>query len=335
MVGGEWKNHSTVYHFHFPFKGCYMSLNLSLVIPAYNEAARLGKTLQTAFEYLNAQTYESELLVVDDGSTDDTTRVAEASFHNFSGRINSQLIRTPANRGKGHAVRAGLLAARAPIALFSDADLSTPLTESPKLVAPIRAGEYDLVFGSRALDRSLIGTHQPWHREQSGRVFNLVMRLATGLPFWDTQCGFKAFRMDVCRPVIEGSKIDRFGFDVELLYIAHLANLRLHERAVRWNDVAGSKVSLMSGLDGFLELRQLRREAKRGSYERAVAAAHAVASSPQGRAALFTERDAPAERCLARTRQRVAPYLKVPGIKLSSFREVSYECSSSPTQRQH
>jgi dolichyl-phosphate beta-glucosyltransferase len=270
-----------------------MSLNLSLVIPAYNEAARLGKTLQAAFEYLNAQTSASELIVVDDGSTDETPRIAEQSFEQFSGRTLSRLIRIAPNRGKGHAVRAGLLAARAPIALFSDADLSTPLTETPKLVAPIRAGEYDLVFGSRALDRSLIGVHQPWRREQSGRAFNLVMRLATGLPFWDTQCGFKAFRLDVCRPVIEHSKIDRFGFDVELLYVAHLAGLRLHERAVRWNDVAGSKVSFMNGLDGFLELRELRRQARRGNYDEAIQAARAVARSREGRAPLFTEQDAP------------------------------------------
>ncbi|HLL72065.1 MAG TPA: dolichyl-phosphate beta-glucosyltransferase [Pyrinomonadaceae bacterium] len=270
-----------------------MSLNLSLIIPAYNEAARLGTTLQAAFEYLNAQTSESELIVVDDGSTDETTRVAEQSFEQHAGRIGSHLIRMPRNRGKGHAVRAGLLAARAPIALFSDADLSTPLTETPKLVAPIRAGEYDIVFGSRALDRSLIGVHQPWRREQSGRVFNLVMRIATGLPFWDTQCGFKAFRMDVCRPVVEASKIDRFGFDVELLYVAHLAGLRLHERAVRWNDVAGSKVSFMNGLDGFLELRELRREARRGTYDHAIETTRALARSPQARQALFTEEDAP------------------------------------------
>jgi glycosyltransferase involved in cell wall biosynthesis len=270
-----------------------MSLNLSLVIPAYNEAARLGKTLEAAFEYLNAQASESELIVVDDGSTDETTQIAEQSFRKFSGRTESRLLRVSPNRGKGHAVRTGLLAARAPIALFSDADLSTPLTETPKLVAPIRAGEYDLVFGSRALDRSLIGVHQPWRREQSGRVFNLVMRLATGLPFWDTQCGFKAFRLDVCRPIIESSKIDRFGFDVELLYVAYLAGLRLHERAVRWNDVAGSKVSFMNGLDGFLELRQLRREARRGSYDEAIRAARAVAGSREGSAALFDEHDAP------------------------------------------
>ncbi|HZH31165.1 MAG TPA: dolichyl-phosphate beta-glucosyltransferase [Pyrinomonadaceae bacterium] len=270
-----------------------MSLNLSLVIPAYNEAARLGKTLRAVFEYLNAQASESEIIVVDDGSTDGTAQVAAESFENFSGRIGTHFIRLPANRGKGHAVRAGLLAARAPVALFSDADLSTPLTETPKLVAPIRAGEYDVVFGSRALDRSLIGTHQPWRREQSGRVFNLAMRLATGLPFWDTQCGFKAFRMDVCRPVIEAARIDRFGFDVELLYVAHLAGLRLHERAVRWNDVAGSKVSFMNGIDGFLELRELRREARRGSYDRAIETTRSLAGSPQARAPIFNAGNAP------------------------------------------
>jgi len=270
-----------------------MSLNLSLVIPAYNEAARLGKTLQAAFEYLNAQASESEIIVVDDGSTDGTAQVATESFENFSGRIGSRVIRVPVNRGKGHAVRAGLLAARAPIALFSDADLSTPLTETPKLVAPIRAGEYDVVFGSRALDRSLIGVHQPWRREQSGRVFNLVMRLATGLPYWDTQCGFKAFRLDVCRPIIEAAKIDRFGFDVELLYVAHLSGLRLDERAVRWNDVAGSKVSFMNGLDGFLELRKLRHEARSGSYDRAIEAARAITETPQARAPIFGDENAP------------------------------------------
>ena len=219
-----------------------MSSSLSVVIPAYNEAPRIGKSLRAVLAYLNREASGSEVIVVDDGSTDDTVRVAENIFAEDAGRISTRVIRVAPNRGKGHAVRTGLLAARSPVALFSDADLSTPITETPKLVAPIEAGEYDVVFGSRALDRSLIGVHQPWQREQSGRLFNLVMRLATRLPFWDTQCGFKAFRMDVCRPLIEAAAIDRFGFDVELLYVAHLAGLRLKERAVRWNDVEGSKV---------------------------------------------------------------------------------------------
>jgi len=267
--------------------------SLSLVVPAYNESARLGRTLAGVFDYLAEQPYAAELIVVDDGSTDDTAAVAERSFAG-AGRTEARVIRVEPNKGKGHAVRTGLLAARAPVALFTDADLSTPITETPKIVAPIRAGQYDIVFGSRALDRKLIGVHQPWRREQSGRVFNLVVRLATGLPFWDTQCGFKAFRMDVCRPVIEGSVIDRFGFDVELLYVAHLAGLRLKERAVRWDDVEGSKVTLRSGIEGFLELRELRRQARRGVYDEAVARARAAAARSDARAPLPVEGSAPA-----------------------------------------
>jgi hypothetical protein len=156
-------------------------------------------------------------------------------------------------------VRAGLLAASESIALFSDADLSTPIDEAPKLVNPIAAGEVDIAFGSRALDRNLIGNHQPWRREQGGRVFNLIVRLATGLPFWDTQCGFKAFRLDTCRPVIEKAEIDGFGFDVELLYLARHAGLRLREVAVRWNHYEGSKVSFFrDSVRMFREVIELR-----------------------------------------------------------------------------
>ncbi len=248
-----------------------MSLSLSIIIPAYNEARRIGKTLHQIFAYLDEQPGDSEVIVVDDGSRDVTVEVAEDVFASARGRGIGRVIRVEPNRGKGYAVRTGLLAAQSPIALFSDADLSTPITELPKLVAPIRTGQYDVVFGSRALDRSLIGVHQPWRREQSGRVFNFVMRLATGLPYSDTQCGFKAFRTDVCRPIFEGALIDRFGFDVELLYLAHKANLRLLERAVRWDDVEGSKVGLLTGLQGFNELREVRRNDKRGLYEEALA----------------------------------------------------------------
>ncbi len=114
-------------------------------------------------------------------------------------------------------------------------------------------------------------------REQSGKVFNLVMRALTGLPFKDTQCGFKAFRMDVCRPVVEGALIDRFGFDVELLFIAHRANLRMLEYPVRWDDVAGGSVSFRSGLQGFAELNEVRRNHARGLYDAAVALAREAA----------------------------------------------------------
>jgi glycosyltransferase involved in cell wall biosynthesis len=256
---------------------------LSLVIPAYNEAARLGASLARAFAYLNAQGYESEVVVVDDGSTDGTVRVAEAGFA-AAGRVAARVLAGEPNRGKGYAVRRGLLAARGRVALFSDADFSTPITETPKLTAPIRSGECDLAFGSRAIDRKLVGTHQPFTREQSGRFFNLVMRVATRLPFKDTQCGFKAFRTDVCRPVFEAARIDRFGFDVELIYVAHAAGLRLREVPVRWDDVEGSKVTFRGGLDGFLDLRELRRQERTGAYDDAIRRARELSLRPGARA---------------------------------------------------
>ncbi|MDT5268147.1 MAG: hypothetical protein QOH49_333 [Acidobacteriota bacterium] len=256
------------------------SSSLSIVIPAYNESARIGKTLREVVAYLEEQPGGGEVIVVDDGSQDDTTSVAKSVFTEQQSRgVEGRVIRVEPNRGKGNAVRAGLLAARNTVAAFFDADLSMPITETPKLVEPIRSGQYDVVFGSRALDRRLIGTHQPWTREQSGRFFNLIMRRLTGLPFKDTQCGFKAFRMDVCRSVVEGALIDRFGFDVELLFIAHRAGLRMLEYPVRWNDVAGGSVSFKTGLKGFAELNEVRRNAAHGLYAAAIARAREAAAS--------------------------------------------------------
>ncbi|MDT4898085.1 MAG: hypothetical protein QOH25_3162 [Acidobacteriota bacterium] len=250
-----------------------MSFSLSIVIPAFNEAARLGETLRTVFEYLNRHVPDSEVIVVDDGSSDRTADMAEQSF-GLAGSVSTQAIRVKQNRGKGYVVRKGLLAARAPVALFTDADLSTPITETPKLVNPIERGEFDLTFGSRALDRNLIGVHQPWRREQGGRVFNLIVRLSTGLPFWDTQCGFKAFRMSVCRPLVEAATIDRFGFDVELIFLAYLAELSLQEIPVRWDHNEGSKVSVArDSWRMFNEVRSIRRQARDGVYDAAIAAA--------------------------------------------------------------
>ncbi len=244
---------------------------LSFLIPAYNESARLGRTLEQVLTYLQAQPYASEVILIDDGSSDHTTEVAQEYFTSHAGPVATRVLSYHPNRGKGYAVRQGLLAARGQVAVFSDADLSTPIEEMPHLLGPILAGEADVVFGSRALDRSLIGTHQPWLREQSGRFFNRVMRLVTGLPYHDTQCGFKAFRAVIARPLAEGAVLDRFGFDVELLFLAHRAGLRLLEQPVRWNDAAGSKVGLLSGLDGFRELRQLRQRARQGLYTETLA----------------------------------------------------------------
>ncbi len=211
------------------------------VIPCFNEEARIGDTLRVTLDYLASNAPDSELIVVNDGSTDATAAIAREKLD--GARIQTRLLENFPNRGKGAAVRSGLLAAREPIGLFFDADLSTPLGETPKLIQPIANGEVDIAFGSRALDRSLIGVHQPWRREQGGRVFNLLVRVATSLPFWDTQCGFKAFQLDVCRPILEAAHVNGFAFDVELLFLAHRAGLRIREIPVRWNHAEGSKVN--------------------------------------------------------------------------------------------
>ena len=232
---------------------------ISVVIPAYNEAHRIGDSLRQTIAYLEATSPESELIVVNDGSTDATSTIAREALSNA--KIDHRLLENFPNRGKGHAVRKGLLAAQKPIGLFFDADLSTPLSEIPKVIEPIANGDVDLAFGSRALDRSLIGTHQSYLRDRGGRVFNRIVRLTSGLPFWDTQCGFKAFRLDVCRPLIERAHVIGFAFDVELLYLAQHSGLRLREIPVRWNHTEGSKVHfLRDSLRMLREIIALRNE---------------------------------------------------------------------------
>jgi glycosyltransferase involved in cell wall biosynthesis len=258
-----------------------MPPRLSIVVPAFNEAARIELSLRKIIDYLRDLREQSEVIVVDDGSKDETATVAE-SVARESPDITTRVIRYEENRGKGYAVRLGMLEAKANIVLFSDADLSTPITETPKVIEPIRNGACDLTFGSRALNRKLIGVHQPWRREQGGRVFNLIVRVATGLPFWDTQCGFKAFRMSVCRPLIEAAQIDRFGFDVELIYLAQLAQLRLREIPVRWDHTAGGPLDASGNysrdsLRMINEVRHIRAAANAGEYSEAISAARTAA----------------------------------------------------------
>jgi len=244
-----------------------MKADLSIVIPAFNEESRLGDSVREILAYLKREKLNAELIVVDDGSQDKTFEVAKNSCAEFP-EIETETIRYEANRGKGYAVKIGLQASSGNIALFSDADLSTPINELPKLVEPIQKGENDVTFGSRALDRSLIGTHQPWRREQGGRVMNLVIKTMSGLPFLDTQCGFKAFDMKKFRPLLDLMTIDRFGFDVEFLFVADYHKLRLKEIPVRWNDVEGSKLSVVRDTRRmFTELSQIRRNAKKGVYD--------------------------------------------------------------------
>lgn len=238
---------------------------LSIVIPAYNEENRIGRTLDATFDYLESQSYEGEVIVVNDGSTDRTAQKVLEFKTRAGDRL--RLIENPGNRGKGCSIRNGMLQATGEIILFYDADLSTPTSEIVKVVAPIADDRYDIVFGSRALDRSLIGTHQSYVREMVGKAGNWVQYLFTGLKFRDTQCGFKAFRRETARAVFPLQQIDGFGFDPEILFIARKQGWRLLETPVRWNHVEGSKVHVIgSPLKVLLEVMTIRWNQITGKY---------------------------------------------------------------------
>jgi dolichyl-phosphate beta-glucosyltransferase len=245
-------------------------LPLSIVIPAYNEAQRLPSTLDAIFAWLDSGACPdtgplTEVLVVDDGSTDGTAELVE---RRMAREPRLRVIRNPGNRGKGYAVRHGMLKARHEWILFSDADLSSPIGEFPRLLAAARDNDAAVAIGSRALDRSLIGVHQsPW-RERSGILFNRIMRLITGLPFADTQCGFKLYRRDAAQRVFALQRLDGFSFDVEDLFITKSLGIPAVEVPVRWNNVEGTKVGMAQGIVSFLDLLLIRWYGIRGDYSR-------------------------------------------------------------------
>lgn len=216
----------------------------SIIIPAYNEEKRLPRALARIDQYFSvppASIAKLEIIVVDDGSTDGTTRVAEE----WSRKISTlRIVSNGGNRGKGYSVRHGMLEARGRIALFTDADLSSPIEEFPKLLAAISAGN-DVAIGSRAVDRSLIEVHQSAYRELAGIVFNEFVRLFTGLALQDTQCGFKAFLRAPARVVFEQQRIERFGFDPEILFLAKRHGLSVAEVPVRWAHDPATKVHVL------------------------------------------------------------------------------------------
>jgi glycosyltransferase involved in cell wall biosynthesis len=241
-----------------------LTRSISIIIPAYNELVRLPDTIRRIVEYLETSNWSfHEILIVDDGSTDGTVAAAEAFARSDS---SIRVLRNPGNRGKGYSVRHGMLEARGEWRLFSDADLSTPIEELEKLWCAVSGGKDKIAIGSRAIDPSLIGVHQPGYRETMGRFFNGVMRAATGLPISDTQCGFKLFRGDVAQEVFSRQRLERFGFDAEVLYIASRRGYGIAEVPVRWNHVEGSKVGMFTGLRAFVELAEIRVNSLRGKY---------------------------------------------------------------------
>jgi glycosyltransferase involved in cell wall biosynthesis len=222
-----------------------------VVIPAFNEAARIGATVSRVVEYLQSRRSDWELLVVDDGSCDGTADLVR-SLHPGEPRV--RVIYNSPNRGKGYAVRTGMLAAQCDLVLFSDADLSAPIEEVEKLLPAMNDG-YDVAIGSRALRRELIAVRQSRLRELAGQSFNLILQLITGLAFKDTQCGFKLFRREAARQVFAQQRIHAFGFDPEVLFLAGKFGYRTREVPVRWAHSEGSKVRVLR--DGIRMVRDL------------------------------------------------------------------------------
>ena len=235
----------------------------SIIIPAYNESARLGKTLDRVLAYVSAQPWEAEIIVVNDGSRDRTPDlVRECAEHHR----NLRLVENPGNRGKGYSVRNGMLNATGQILLFSDADLSSPIEEAPKLLAAIQSGA-DIAIGSRWLQPELQTHRQSLLRQLYGRVFNLILRIVLGLNFKDTQCGFKAFTRDSAQTVFSQQKIERWGFDPELLFLARKSGLKVVEVGVAWAHDEGTRINpLRDGLRMFGEVLKIRWNAWTGKY---------------------------------------------------------------------
>jgi glycosyltransferase involved in cell wall biosynthesis len=240
--------------------------SISIVIPAYNEENRLPGTLDCVLAYLGNRTWSfTEVIVVDDGSTDGTARVVE-QYHRDHSMV--RLLRNPGNCGKGYSVRHGMLEAGGDWILFSDADLSAPIDELDKLLAAADETKVAVVIGSRALDRSLIAVHQSFFRETAGRLFNLFVRVLTGLPLWDTQCGFKLFAGHAARQIFQRQRLERFGFDAEVLFIARRLGFRTVEIPVRWSHSEGTKVSMLQdSVNMFLDLARVRWHNLRGRYK--------------------------------------------------------------------
>jgi dolichyl-phosphate beta-glucosyltransferase len=231
---------------------------LSVVIPAFNEAVRLPRTLDRVGEFLRAAGHGHEILVVDDGSRDGTADKARAA--------GATVLRNDRNRGKGHAVRRGMLEARGQRRLMTDADLSTPIEELPRLLEKLAEG-YDVAIGSRAVAGARIEIHQPWFRENMGRLYNLFVR-ALALPgLRDTQCGFKLWTAEATRAAFADARLDGFSFDVEALYLARKRGYRIAEVPVTWRNDAATRVSLGGGSAAFPDLLRIRLNEWMGRYD--------------------------------------------------------------------
>ena len=212
---------------------------ITIVIAAYNEEQRIGKSLHKIKDYLDAQNFAYEIIVVDDGSTDNTRQVAIGYQADIS---NLKIISYPINKGKGYALRQGVLASKGESVLVSDADLSTPIEELSSMLPLISSFKYDVVIGSRALNPETIIKKQPWWRQGMGKIFNKIVSLLVLEGFKDTQCGFKLFSGETARTLFKNARVDRFAYDVEILALAKKRSYRITEVPVRWLNSPASKV---------------------------------------------------------------------------------------------
>ena len=236
---------------------------LSIVIPAYNEETRLALTLGKIASYLDTASVDAEILVVDDGSKDRTAELAAKALLGRRGRV----LKNGDNRGKGYSVRHGVLEAQGRFVLLTDADLSTPIDDHAKLAAVMRDRDLDVVIGSRALPDSEVPVPQGWARQAMGRSFNTIIRVVTGLPYRDTQCGFKLMDRERVKPLFDKMVVNRFAFDVELLFLCARFGLSVAEVPVTWRNATGSKVSIVGDpLNMIADVLRVRWRFRRGLY---------------------------------------------------------------------
>lgn len=241
-----------------------MGTTYSIVIPAYNESSRISGTLEKVLAYLCSQHWDAEVIVVNDGSTDNTSAIVREFAAKHS---NLHLVENPGNRGKGYSVRNGMLHANGDIILFSDADLSSPIEEFTKLLEAIDHGA-DVVIGSRWMRTELQLQRQPLHRRIFGRAFNLALRITLGLRFKDTQCGFKAFTRRASQRIFPLQHIERWGFDPEVLFLAQRFGFRVEEVPVQWAHREGTHISpLRDGMRMLSEMLRVRWNAITGKYD--------------------------------------------------------------------
>jgi dolichyl-phosphate beta-glucosyltransferase len=254
-----------------------LSPTYSIVIPAYNESARLGATLEKVLAYVRAQQWEAEIIVVNDGSRDDTADIART----FAAKDPMlRLVENPGNRGKGYSVRNGMLHAQGGVVLFSDADLSSPIEEAPKLFQALEAGA-DIAIGSRWLRAETQTQRQPVYRQLFGRIFNLLLRLTLGLHFADTQCGFKAFKRLAVEAIFPLQKIERWGFDPEILFLARKFRFKVEEVPVAWGHSGDTRIHpLIDGAKMFQEVLRIRWHDLKGKYDGHSTAAHPAKPLP-------------------------------------------------------